>query len=102
MHSKDGSIEYECSAIYTAGAESAPNSQSTNNDNKQRKQERERARYATMSQEEKNARNLRLREACQKKKGDWMDYVFVVLQIHCLVIWMGQNLMVCCQLVASF
>ena len=71
MHSKDGSIEYICSAIYTAGAESAPNSQSTNNDNKQRKQERVRARYATMSQEEKNVRNLRLREACQKKKGDW-------------------------------
>jgi len=52
------------------GAESAPNSQSTNNDNKQRKRERERARYATMSQEEKNARNLRLREARQKKKED--------------------------------
>ena len=68
MHSKDGSIEYECSAIYTAGAESAPNSQSTNNDNKQRKRERERARYAAMSQEEKNARNLRLREAHQKKR----------------------------------
>ena len=68
MHSKDGSIEYICSAIYTAGAESAPNSQSTNNDNKQRKRERERARYATMSQEEKNARNLRLREVRQKKR----------------------------------
>jgi len=50
------------------GAESAPYSQSVNNDNKQRKRERERARYAAMSQEQKNARNLRQREARQKKK----------------------------------
>ncbi|RLN06986.1 hypothetical protein C2845_PM11G18710 [Panicum miliaceum] len=66
--------------------ESAPNSHSANNDNKQRgdsvsnsqsanindknrKRERERARYAAMSQEEKNARYLRQREVRQKKKG---------------------------------
>ncbi|KAG2649961.1 uncharacterized protein LOC120655291 [Panicum virgatum] len=50
------------------GAESAPYSQSANNDKKQRKRERKRARYAAMSQEQKNARNLRQREARQKKE----------------------------------
>jgi len=49
-------------------AESALNSQSANNDKKQRKRERDRARYASMSQEQKNARNLRQREARKKKK----------------------------------
>ena len=39
------------------------------NDKKQRRREMARARYAAMSQEEKNARNLRLREARRKKKG---------------------------------
>ena len=52
-----------------SGAESAHNSPSVNSDNKHRKRERERARYAAKSQEEKNARNLRLREAHRKKKG---------------------------------
>ena len=52
-----------------SGAESAHNSPSVNSDNKHRKRERERARYAAKSQEEKNAGNLRLREARKKKKG---------------------------------
>jgi len=50
------------------GAESVPNSSSASHNNKQCKRERERARYAAMSQEEKNARNLRKREARQKKR----------------------------------
>ncbi|XP_039838200.1 uncharacterized protein LOC120698580 isoform X2 [Panicum virgatum] len=50
------------------GAESAHNSPSVNSDNKHRKRQRERARYAAKSQEEKNAGNLRLREACKKKE----------------------------------
>ena len=52
-----------------SGAESAHNSPSVNSDNKHSKRERERARYEAKSQEEKNAGNLRLREARKKKKG---------------------------------
>ena len=55
--------------LTTSGAESAHNSPSANNDNTRRKRERERARYAAKSQEEKNARNLRQREAHRKKKS---------------------------------
>ena len=54
--------------LTTSGAESAHNSPSANNDNTRRKRERERARYAAKSQEEKNAGNLRLREARKKKE----------------------------------
>ncbi|KAG2597297.1 uncharacterized protein LOC120706760 isoform X2 [Panicum virgatum] len=50
------------------GSESVPSSPSANNNNKQRKRERERARYAAMSQEEKNAKNLRRRVVRQKNK----------------------------------
>ena len=59
--------EYIGFSIYNVGAENVPNSPSASNNNKQRKWERERARYAAMSQEEKNAKNLR-REARKKKK----------------------------------
>ena len=75
--------------------------QSANNDKKQRKRERDRARYAAMSQEEKNARNLRLREARQKKKGAGF-IIYLFSYIYYPVIWMGHNFMGCYQLVASF
>ncbi|KAG2651129.1 hypothetical protein PVAP13_1NG157000 [Panicum virgatum] len=52
------------------GADSASNSQSTDNNAKNRKRERDRARYAAMSQEEKDAICLRKREVRQKKNGD--------------------------------
>ena len=48
--------EYIGCSIYNVGAENVPNSPSANNNDKQRKRERERARYAAMSQEEKNAK----------------------------------------------
>jgi len=51
------------------GAESESNLQPATNSTVQRKRERERTRYAAMSQEEKNAKNMRRREARQKKKG---------------------------------
>ena len=54
--------------LTTPGVKGAPNSPPANNDSKTRKQERDRARYAVMYQEEKNARNLRLREH-RKNKG---------------------------------
>ena len=75
------STDYICYAIYNVGAESAPYSQSANNDKKQRKWERERARYAAMSQEQKNARNLRQREARQKKKVI-VNSIFVSSALH--------------------
>ncbi|KAG2627507.1 hypothetical protein PVAP13_3KG127295 [Panicum virgatum] len=62
------------------GAGSAPNPKPATNDNKHRKRERDRARYAAMSRAEKNARNLRQREARQKKKGA-KYFLFVVLQM---------------------
>ena len=61
--------EYIGFSIYNVGAENVPNSPSASNNNKQRKRERERARYAAMSQEEKNAKNLRRRVVRQKNKG---------------------------------
>jgi len=61
------------------GAEGESRLQIANNSTEQRKRERERTRYATMSQEEKNARNLRKREARQKKKRCCMHFVFAVL-----------------------
>jgi len=51
------------------GGDSASNSQSADNNAKHRKRERDRARYAAMSREEKNAICLRQREVRQKKKG---------------------------------
>ncbi|XP_039847412.1 uncharacterized protein LOC120706760 isoform X3 [Panicum virgatum] len=51
------------------GADSESNLQPATNSTVQRKRERERTRYAAMSQEEKNAKNMRRREARQKKKG---------------------------------
>jgi len=62
------------------GARSTPNPQPATNDSKHRKRERDRARYAAMSREEKNARNLRQRESRQKKKGA-KYFLFVVLQM---------------------
>ena len=70
LNQKNICTDYICSAIYIAGADSASNSQSTDNNAKNRKQERDRARYAAMSQEEKDAICLRKREVRQKKKGD--------------------------------
>ena len=61
----------------------------------------ERARYAAMSQEEKNARNLRLREARQKKKGAGF-IIYLFSYIYYPVIWVGQDFMGCCQFVTSF
>jgi len=69
LHYKNRRTDYICYANCTVEAESALNSQSANNDKKQHKRERDRARYASMSQEQKNARNLRQREARKKKKG---------------------------------
>ena len=70
LNQKNICTDYICSAIYIAGADSASNSQSTDNNAKNRKRERDRARYAAMSQEEKDAICLRKREVHQKKKGD--------------------------------
>ena len=70
LNQKNICTDYICSAIYIAGADSASNSQSTDNNAKNRKRERDRARYAAMSQEEKDAICLRKREVRQKKKGD--------------------------------
>ena len=69
LHYKNRRTDYICYANCTVEAESALNSQSANNDKNQRKQEMERARYAAMSQEEKNARIQRVCEARRKKKG---------------------------------
>ena len=54
-----------------------------------------------MSQEEKNARNLRLREARQKKKGAGC-IIYLCSYIYYPVIWVGQDFMGCCQFVTSF
>ena len=70
LNQKNKCTDYICSAIYTAGGDSASNSQSADNNAKHRKRERDRARYAAMSQEEKDAICLRKREVRQKKKGD--------------------------------
>ena len=70
LNQKNICTDYICSAIYIAGADSASNSQSADNNAKHRKWERDRARYAAMSQEEKDAICLRKREVRQKKKGD--------------------------------
>jgi len=71
------------------GAESAPFSQSANNNNKQHRRERERARYAPMSHEQKNARNLRQHEAHQKKF--WGIPYLLALHIYYHETWMGQH-----------
>ena len=78
-----------------SGAESAHNSPSVNSDNKHSKRERERARYAAMSQSEKNARNLRQREARQKTKGAGELHI-------CCLPWVDQHSICCYHLVASF
>ena len=70
LNQKNRCTDYIRSAIYIVGADSASNSQSADNNAKHRKRERDRARYATMSQEEKDAICLRQREVRQKKKGD--------------------------------
>ncbi|KAG2561934.1 hypothetical protein PVAP13_8KG210507 [Panicum virgatum] len=73
-----------------AGAEGESRLQLANNSTEQRKRERERTRYATMSGEEKNTRNLRKREVGKKKRG-----VACILFLRCYtntlhVIWMNQ------------
>ena len=84
LNQKNRCTDYICSAIYTAGANSASNSHSANNNAKHRKRERDRARYATMSQEEKNAICLRQREVRQKKKGDrCVTYLWCYKYITC-------------------
>ena len=84
LNQKNICTDYICSAIYIAGADSASNSQSTDNNAKNRKQERDRARYAAMSQEEKDAICLRKREVRQKKKGDrCVTYLWCYKYITC-------------------
>jgi len=73
------------------GAESAHNSPSVNSDNKHRKRERERARYEAKSQEEKNAGNLRLREAREKKRKVLDAFKNCGVTNILPVIWMGQD-----------
>ena len=84
LNQKNICTDYICSAIYIAGADSASNSQSTDNNAKNRKRERDRARYAAMSQEEKDAICLRKREVHQKKKGDRrVTYLWCYKYITC-------------------
>jgi len=73
------------------GAEGESRLQIANNSTEQRKRERERTRYATMSQEEKNARNLRKREVRQKKERGAACIWFLRCYTNILhVIWMYQ------------
>ena len=84
LNQKNICTDYICSAIYITGADSASNSQSTDNNAKNRKRERDRARYAAMSQEEKDAICLRKREVHQKKKGDRrVTYLWCYKYITC-------------------
>ena len=84
LNQKNICTDYICSAIYIAGADSASNSQSTDNNAKNRKRERDRARYAAMSQEEKDAICLRKREVRQKKKSDRrVTYLWCYKYITC-------------------
>ncbi|PVH32345.1 hypothetical protein PAHAL_9G375700 [Panicum hallii] len=83
------------------GAESESNLQSANNSTEHRKRERERTRYATMSQEEKNVRNLRNCEVRQKNKdARCMSFLWCYRYITCNLD--GSIFQGCCKLAGSF